>query len=90
MPCGVPKHDVAAELARAIIEGNQELIYNAFVRALSKGNAYCFQVLADRGYGKLKERHEVEVTPYSHMSDRSEEEDPPARLKRNSACHTSR
>jgi len=59
-PGGVPKHDVAAELARAIIEGNKELIYKAFVKVLSKGNAYCLQVLADRGYGKLKEtvRHE--------------------------------
>jgi hypothetical protein len=54
-PGGVPKVDVAAQLARAIIEGNQELIYKAFVKALSKGNAYCLQVLADRGYGKLKE-----------------------------------
>ena len=56
----MPKYDVAAQLARAIIEGNQELIYKAFVKALSKGNAYCFQVLSDRGYGRLKEtvRHE--------------------------------
>jgi hypothetical protein len=67
-PGGVPKVDVAAELARAIIEGNQELIYKAFVKALSKGNAYCLQVLADRGYGKLKESRVIEHAPYQDVS----------------------
>jgi hypothetical protein len=68
-PGGVPKYDVAAELAKAIIENNEELIYKAFVKALSKGNAYCFQVLADRGYGKLREVHAIEHSPYKHLSD---------------------
>jgi hypothetical protein len=68
-PGGKPKHDVAKELANAIFENNEELIYQCFLKALSKGNAYCFQVLADRGYGKLKEQHAVEVNPYSHLSD---------------------
>lgn len=54
-PGGKPKYDIAAEIARAVIEGNQEEIYKAFVSALRKGNAYAFSVLADRGYGKVKE-----------------------------------
>ena len=54
-PGGKPKLDVAAEIARAVIEGNQEAVYKAFVKALQKGNAYAFSVLADRGYGKVKE-----------------------------------
>ena len=73
-PGGVPKYDVAAELARAVIEGNQELIYKAFVKALSKGNAYAFQVLSDRGFGKLRERIEVDRGPYADMSEQDLEQ----------------
>ena len=35
----------------------------------ASGNAYCFQVLSDRAFGKLKERHEVELGPYRDLSD---------------------
>lgn len=29
---------------------------------LRKGNAYAFSVLADRGYGKVKDKQQIEVT----------------------------
>jgi len=69
-PGGVPKHgDVARDLARAIFENNPELVYKAFVKALAKGSAYAFQVLADRGYGKLKETIQAELSPYHEYTD---------------------
>ena len=52
---GRPKKDVAAEIAKQVFENNQELLYKAYSRALAKGQAFAFQVLADRAYGKLKE-----------------------------------
>jgi hypothetical protein len=33
----------------------------AFGEAVLRGNAYAFQMLADRGYGKLKETHQKEI-----------------------------
>jgi hypothetical protein len=68
-PSGRPRHDLAAEIAKAIFENNPELIYKAYAKAVAKGNAYAYQVLADRAYGKLKERHEVELSPYRELSD---------------------
>jgi hypothetical protein len=41
-----PKVDVAALIARAIIEENQEAAYKALGQALLKGNAYVFKELA--------------------------------------------
>lgn len=58
-PGGKPKYDVAAEIARMIIEENREEAYKGLAKALCKGNAYVFKELADRGYGKLKESKEV-------------------------------
>jgi hypothetical protein len=58
-PGGRPKYDVAAAIARAIFEQNEELVYNAFVRALSQGNAYTFDILANRGFGKITDKLEV-------------------------------
>jgi hypothetical protein len=58
-PGGKPKYDVAAEIARAVIEGNKEAAYKGLATALCKGNAYVFKELAERGYGKLKESREV-------------------------------
>lgn len=58
-PGGKPKYDVAAEIARMIIEENREEAYKGLAKALVKGNAYVFKELADRGYGKLKETKEV-------------------------------
>ncbi len=57
-PGGRPK-DAAAQLARAAMESNPELVIQAFFKQLIKGNAYAFSVLADRGYGKLTERKEL-------------------------------
>lgn len=58
-PGGRPKNDVAQEIAQAIFTKNPELIYQAFSKMLGKGNAYAFQVLSDRAFGKLKETKEV-------------------------------
>ena len=68
-PGGVPKHDVAKEIAKAIFENNPDLVYKAFAKAIAKGNAYCYQVLADRAYGKLKEAIQAEVSPYHEYTD---------------------
>ena len=68
-PGGRPKNDIAAEIARAIFENNREALYRAYRKAAMRGNAYAFKELADRAYGKLKERHEVEVSPYRDLTD---------------------
>jgi hypothetical protein len=68
-PGGRPKVDVASELARAVIEENFEAIKAAFTKVLKKGSPYAFQVLSDRAYGKLKETHAIEHSPYKHLSD---------------------
>lgn len=57
-PSGRVKNDIAAEIARAIFENDAEAIYRAFAKGLRSGNAYAFSVLADRGFGKLKEKVE--------------------------------
>lgn len=57
-PGGKPKKDWSAEIARAVFEGNAEAVYKAMCKALLKGNAYTFKELADRAYGKVKERIE--------------------------------
>jgi len=36
---------------------------------VSKANAYAFQQLADRVYGEIKEKVELEVSEYREMSD---------------------
>lgn len=58
-PSGKPGYDVAAALARAVIEGAQVDAYQGLARALAGGNAYVFKELADRGYGPMKQRVEV-------------------------------
>jgi hypothetical protein len=57
-PGGRPKNDIAAEIARAIFANDGEAIYKAFAKSLRTGNAYAYSVLADRGFGKLKEKIE--------------------------------
>ena len=52
---GRPKKDKAAEIARRILENNDEAVYKALAAKLLGGDAYAFSVLADRGYGKLKQ-----------------------------------
>jgi hypothetical protein len=65
---------MGAEIARAVLEGNQETIYRAMSRALLRGNAHTFEVLANRAYGKVPNK--VELTgrdggplEYRQMSD---------------------
>jgi hypothetical protein len=36
---------------------------------LKKGSPYAFAVLADRAFGRLKETHAIERTPYTDASD---------------------
>lgn len=56
---GRPKKDMASIIARQVFENNPELLYKAYVKALAKGQAFAFQVLSDRAYGKLKEVKEL-------------------------------
>jgi hypothetical protein len=48
---------------------NPELIYEAFLKVLKKGSPYGFQVLADRAFGKLKEIHQIDHSPYKDVSN---------------------
>ena len=57
-PGGKPGYDVAAKIARTVLEENEEAIYHGLAEAAIKGNAYTFKELAERGYGKLKEHVE--------------------------------
>jgi len=68
-PGGVPKHDIAKEIAQAIFLNNPEMIYKAYSKMLRKGNAYAFQVLSDRAFGKLKETIQAEILPYREYTD---------------------
>ena len=36
-------------------------------KALLRGNAYAFKELGDRAFGKLKETHQVDVSPYKDV-----------------------
>ncbi|MFQ5662890.1 MAG: DUF5681 domain-containing protein [Terriglobia bacterium] len=58
-PGGRPKRDVAAEITRAVFEGNKEAIYRAMLKALKKGNPRVFKELAERGLGKVTQRVEI-------------------------------
>jgi hypothetical protein len=69
-PAGRPRHDLSAEIARAVFEQNTELIYRAMLRALKKGNAKTFAVLAERGYGKLTTRVEMDMDASIHLAER--------------------
>jgi len=57
-PGGKPK-DMARQIARKLFEQNEEAVYSAMGEALLKGNAYAFSVLAERGYGKVKDLLEL-------------------------------
>lgn len=39
-------------------------MFKAFSKALLRGNAYAFKELADRAFGKLKESHHLDISPY--------------------------
>lgn len=57
-PTGKNQHDQAAEIARAVFNNNPEAIYKAMVEGILKGNFYGFDVVANRAWGKLKEKVE--------------------------------
>lgn len=71
---GRPKGDLSSEIARAVFENNAEAIYRAMARALCKGEARTFKVLADRAYGKVKQGIELhpsyEQTPDADIEER--------------------
>jgi len=54
---GRPK-DTAADISRKAFEANEEQIYIAVVKSLLSGSPYAYDVHANRGYGKLKEKVE--------------------------------
>lgn len=58
-PAGRKKNDVARDIAQKIFENNPEAVYAALGKALLKGNAYAFEKLAERAYGKLIEKKEL-------------------------------
>ena len=66
-----PNIDTARNIAKKIFENNQEALYKAYGKAALRGNAYCFEVLANRAYGKLKERIEYEVSEYREVSEKA-------------------
>ena len=68
-PTGGGRHDLSATIAREVFENNADALYKAFTKALKRGNAYAYKELSDRAYGKLKERHEVDVHPYRELTD---------------------
>lgn len=57
-PGGLPGTDLAAQYARKFFEG--EPLPEHIAEGLKGFNAYAFNVLADRGYGKVKEVQQVE------------------------------
>jgi hypothetical protein len=67
-PGGRPKNDLAKEIAQAIFENDAEAIYKSFAKALRSGNAYSFDVLANRAFGKMKET--IEVTGMETLAER--------------------
>lgn len=69
-PGGRPKKDKASDISVKIFEENAEQIEKAMLAALKKGDARVFQVLADRGYGKLKEAIEHSGDVAIHCVDR--------------------
>lgn len=58
-PRGHRGEDISQIIARAVFEQNPEAIYKAYAKLLMKGSAFGFQVVAERGYGKLKETRDT-------------------------------
>ena len=67
-PSGKPGYDVAAKIARQVLENNETAIYEALTGALLKGNPYAFKELAERGYGKLTDK--IQVTTDAEVTAR--------------------
>lgn len=69
-PGGLPGYDVAAALARAVIEGAQVDAYQGLAKQLANGNGYVFKELAERGYGAKTQQVRVEVTDTTAIMER--------------------
>jgi hypothetical protein len=69
-PEGKNGRDVAQEIAKAVFTRNPVMIYQAYAKALGKGNAYAFDVIASRAFGKLKEKRE-----YTHIYEETPDAD---------------
>jgi hypothetical protein len=54
-PGGLPGYDVAAKIARKVFELNEEAIYTGMAQEVIDGKPYAFDVVANRGFGKMKE-----------------------------------
>lgn len=67
---GRPKHDLSAEIGKAVFEHNPELIYRAMLKALKKGNARTFAILAERAYGKVTASVEIDVNASPSLAKR--------------------
>ena len=50
-----------------MFERNAEAFYRAYANAPVRGHACCFKELPDRAYSKLKDSHEVDVSPYKDL-----------------------
>ena len=72
-PGGRPKTDLAAILARGVFEENMDELHKSFSKSLLRGNAYAFKELADRGYGKMREEHQVDVGRFEERNATGEE-----------------
>jgi len=66
---GRPARDLAGEIAQALFEQDGPAIFAAFQRVLRKDSHYRFAVLADRAFGRLKETHMIERSPYKDVSN---------------------
>lgn len=67
-PSGKPGYDVAAYIARQVLENNAEGIYAALTKSALTGNAYVFKELAERGCGKLTDK--IQVTTDAEITAR--------------------
>ncbi len=61
-PTGKNQFDEASAIARQVIGNNKEEIYKAMTKGLLSGNFYGFDVIANRGFGKLKEKVEHSIS----------------------------
>jgi hypothetical protein len=59
-PGGLPGTDLSAVYARRFFEQHPEGISESLWDDLKGSNAYAYNVLADRGYGKVKEIAKIE------------------------------
>lgn len=61
-PSGLPGTDVPALIARRAFEADPEGVIEALRDKLKAGDIQTFKELGDRGYGKVKDRTQFELT----------------------------